>query len=335
MTRWRRFCMKKIRLSEPFLFFACFLILVLLCVLDLCLGSSLIPVSELFSGAPAARNILIHIRLPRLLAALLCGSALSVSGAILQKVLANPLASPGLMGINAGAGFVIALCGAFFPGLWQLTQPGAFLGALFASLLILVLISRFHSSRLTLVLAGLGLSQILMGLIDLLITFFPDALLAYSDFRIGSLAGVTLSRISQSTPWIVGGLILALLFSRQLELLSLGSSQARALGLNAKAWSLGLLVLSSLLCGAAISLCGLLGFVGLLVPQITSRLPHSSAASWLGLTILCGSILLILADLLCRMLFIPYEIPCGILLSLTGGPFFLWLLFHQKWRKAA
>ena len=327
--------MKKIRLSEPALFVLCLTILVILCILDLCLGSSLIPVSELFSGSTASRNILLHIRLPRLLAALLCGSGLAVSGAILQKVLANPLASPGLMGINAGAGFVIALCGAFFPGVWQLTQPGALIGALCASLLILVLTSRFHSSRLTLVLAGLGLSQILMGLIDLLITFFPDALLAYSDFRIGSLAGVTLARTGASAPWIIAGLILALLFSRQLELLSLGSSQARALGLNAKAWSLGLLVLFSLLCGASISLCGLLGFVGLLVPQITARLPHSSTFSWLELNIVCGSILLVLADLLCRMLFIPYEIPCGILLSLTGGPFFLWLLFHQKWRKSA
>lgn len=326
--------MKKIRLSEPALFGLFIVLLIVLCVLDLCLGSSMISVSELFSGQPAAANILVHIRLPRLLAALLCGSALSVSGAILQKVLANPLASPSLMGINAGAGFMVALCGALFPGVWQLMQPCAFLGALCTSLLILSLISRFHSSRLTLVLAGLGLAQILMGLIDLLITFFPDALLAYTDFRIGSLAGVRLAKVGASAPWILAGLLLALLFSRQLELLSLGSSQARALGLNAKVWSLGLLVLSSLLCGAAISLCGLLGFVGLLVPQITARLPHSSAASWLSQTILCGGILLILADLLSRMLFIPYEIPCGILLNLTGGPFFLWLLFHQKWRRA-
>lgn len=330
-----RFTSQSLRRKETLCLLLLTGLVLVFCLLQLVLGPSSLSLQDLFAGSSSARAIFWHIRLPRMLAALVCGSALAVSGGILQKVLANPLASPGMMGINAGAGLLVTVCGILFPGVWQLTQPAAFLGAMASSFLMLGLLRVFQASRLTIVLAGLGLSQILSGFIDLLVTLVPEALLSYSDFRIGSLNGVQLSRTAGAAAWILPGLLLALLFSRQLELLSLGRQQARSLGLQVSFWTPVLLTLSSLLCGAAISLCGLLGFVGLVVPQITGRLPHSSCFSWLLMTILTGAALLLCADLLSRILIVPFDLPCGILLSLTGGPYFLWLLLHPGWRKKA
>ncbi len=274
--------------------------------------------------------VFLHVRLPRMLGSLLAGSALAVAGMILQTVLANPLASPNILGIQSGAGLMTVLCAALFPTAFGLRIPASFLGAFLASMLVLFLARKVRASRSTIVLAGLAVSQIFSAGIDLILTLAPDSLTGYTDFRIGSLAGTTLNRLMVPGLCIVAGLLVALLCARQLELLSLGQRQAQCAGLDVNRWMPGFLALASLLAGAVISFTGMIGFVGLIVPHMVRRLCPAPLMKQLVSCLVLGPAFLLLADLLGRTLAAPYEIPAGILLTLAGGPYFLWLLLKGK-----
>ena len=138
--------------------------------------------------------VFLHVRLPRMLGCLLAGSGLAVAGMILQTVLANPLASPNILGIQSGAGLMTVFSAALFPAAFGLRMPASFLGAFLASLFVMLLAKKVRASRSTIVLAGLAVSQIFSACIDLILTLAPDSLTGYTDFRIGSLAGITLNR---------------------------------------------------------------------------------------------------------------------------------------------
>lgn len=274
--------------------------------------------------------VFLHVRLPRMLACLLAGSGLAVSGLILQNVLANPLASPNILGIQSGAGVMTVLVAALFPTAFGLRMPASFLGAFLASLLVMLLARKVRASRSTIVLAGLAVSQIFSAFIDLILTLVPDALTGYTDFRIGSLAGTTLNRLMVPGICILTALVLTLLCARQLELLQLGRTGAQCAGLDVDRWMLVFLALASLLAGSVISFTGMIGFVGLIVPHMVRRLSPGPLMKQLVSCLLLGPAFLLLADLLARTLAAPYEIPTGILLALAGGPYFLWLLLKGK-----
>lgn len=222
------------------------------------------------------------------------------------------------------------LCAALFPTAFGLRIPASFLGAFLASMLVLFLARKVRASRSTIVLAGLAVSQIFSAGIDLILTLAPDSLTGYTDFRIGSLAGTTLNRLMVPGLCIVAGLLVALLCARQLELLSLGQRQAQCAGLDVNRWMPGFLALASLLAGAVISFTGMIGFVGLIVPHMVRRLCPGPLMKQLVSCLVLGPAFLLLADLLGRTLAAPYEIPAGILLTLAGGPYFLWLLLKGK-----
>ncbi|WP_286140642.1 FecCD family ABC transporter permease, partial [Faecalibaculum rodentium] len=163
--------------------------------------------------------VFLHVRLPRMLGCLLAGSGLAVAGMILQTVLANPLASPNILGIQSGAGLMTVFSAALFPAAFGLRMPASFLGAFLASLFVMLLAKKVRASRSTIVLAGLAVSQIFSAFIDLILTLAPDALTGYTDFRIGSLAGATLNRLLFPALCIVGAIVFTLLCARQLELM--------------------------------------------------------------------------------------------------------------------
>ena len=332
MNGWRISCMGR---SRGALLGALAGLTLLAGAASLALGPVPIPPWEavlalLGRGGELSRQIVLLARLPRLCGCLLAGAALAVSGAIIQGVLDNPLAAPNIIGVNAGAGLATALCCALAPRAAHLTPIAAFLGALAGVLLVLVISERAGAARITLVLAGVAVSSMFSAGIDGVLTFFPDALNGYSDFRIGGVRGLSMARLTPACWVIAAALVLALALSNELDLLLLGRETAQSLGLPARRVRLVLLALAAALAGAAVSFAGLLGFVGLLAPHIMRRLLGEDSFFLLLSSALGGALLLTLCDLLARLLFAPFELPLGVVLSLTGGPFFLWLLLRQR-----
>ena len=307
-------------------------------LLSLCLGAAPLPPGEVLaallgrSGGPAA-SIVLYARLPRTCGCLLAGAALAASGTMIQGVLGNPLAAPNVIGVNAGAGLCTALCAALWPARTAAVPFAAFLGALGGVLLVLFIAERTGASMMTLVLAGVAVSGMFSAGIDAVLTFFPDALNGYTDFRVGGVANLSMSRVAPAFWVILAALALALSLAGELDVLLLGEETARSLGLPARRLRLVLLSLAAALAGAAVSFAGLLGFVGLVAPHMVRRLVgEDSSARLLAASALGGAALLTLCDILARTLFAPYELPVGVVLSLLGGPFFLWLLLRQRRR---
>ena len=301
------------------------LLVVLTSVGSLALGAAPIPPGEVTQTA-----IVLYARLPRLCGCLLAGAALACAGVIIQGVLNNPLAAPNIIGVNSGAGLATAICCAAAPGAVRWTPVAAFLGALAGVLLVLFISERAGAARITLVLAGVAISSMFGAGIDAVVTFVPDALSGYTDFRIGGVKNLSMARLAPAFWVIVIALVIALSLSNELDLLLLGRETAQSLGLPAKWLRLALLMLAAALAGAAVSFAGLLGFVGLLTPHIMRRLVGEESFPLLLSSALGGGLLLTVCDLAARLIFAPFELPLGVMLSLTGGPFFLWLLLRQR-----
>lgn len=304
-------------------------------VANLAFGAVPIPPGEVIAallgrGSGTTASIVLYARLPRLCGCLLAGAALACSGVIIQGVLNNPLAAPNVIGVNSGAGLATALCCAVAPGAVRITPIAAFLGALAGVMLVLLISERAGAARITLVLAGVAISSVFSAGIDALVTFFPDALSGYTDFRIGGVKNLSMARLLPAFWVIVIALLIALSLSNELDLLLLGRETAQSLGLPAKWLRLFLLMLAAALAGAAVSFVGLLGFVGLLTPHIMRRVVGEESFPLLLSSALGGGLLLTACDLASRIIFAPFELPLGVVLSLTGGPFFIWLLLKQR-----
>ncbi len=311
----------------------------LLCAFfGLSLGSSSLPffqsLGKLLQGdvsSPETR-ILLYVRLPRVCASLLAGAALAVSGVLIQAASGNPLAAPNVIGVNAGAGFFTFLSMALLPASRWASSLGAFLGALLATLVIYAVAAAAGAGKLTIILAGVAVSSIFTAGINTVKTFFPDTLYNGGTFLIGGFSGVSLKDITPAWGLILTALLLALLLARQTDVLCLGEETARSLGLPVREVRFGLILTACVLAGCAVSFSGLLSFVGLIVPHIARRLFGSSHRVLCAASCFLGAGFVALCDLLSRVLFAPYEIPVGILLSLLGGPFFLFLLLRGRKR---
>lgn len=281
-------------------------------------------------ASSTAARIIFYSRMPRTFAALLAGAALAVAGAVIQTVLHNPLASPGVIGVNSGAGFAVALCCAAAPAARQYTPFVALCGALTAVLLVTGLSWRTGASRITVVLAGVAISALFGAGIDAVVTLVPDALDGVADFRVGGFTGVTMAQLIPAGGLIFVSLGAVLSLARQMDILGLGSDTARSLGLSVGVVRFLLLFLAAVLAGAAVSFCGLMGFVGLIVPNTMRRLLGESSLSLTAASALGGTFFVTVCDVLARILFAPFELPVGIILAFAGAPFFLWLLLCQK-----
>ncbi len=305
-------------------------------LLSLCLGAAALAPGEVLAallgrGDGAARQIVLYARLPRTCGCLLAGAALAAAGTVIQGVLGNPLAAPNVIGVNAGAGLLTAVCAALWPARTAALPFAAFLGALGGVGLVLAIGARTGASKMTLVLAGVAVSGMFGAGVDAVLTFFPDALNGYSDFRVGGVANLSMSRVAPAFWVALAAFLLALSLSGEMDVLLLGEETARSLGLPARRLRLVLLALAAAMAGAAVSFAGLLGFVGLIAPHMVRRLAgEDSSARLLLAAALGGAALLTLCDVLARTLFAPYELPVGVVLSLLGGPFFLWLLLRQR-----
>lgn len=305
-------------------------------VLSLLIGAAEISVSEsihaMLTGDlshPGCR-ILFYVRLPRALAALLSGSALSVSGVVIQNVLHNPLAAPNIIGVNAGAGFSVLFIIALFPAAVGFIPFAAFLGALVTSFLIFAVAAKTGASRVTITLAGVAIGSIFTACSNALRTFFPDSVYNANAFFVGGFSGIAWRNLTPAWGVILLGLLFSLIFSNDMDILALGDETALSLGLSVRLKRFFLLVTASLLAGGAVSFSGLLGFIGLIVPHILRRFTGQRHRLLVPLAALGGGTFVLLCDTLSRTLFAPYEVPVGILLSLLGGPFFVFLLLTKK-----
>jgi iron complex transport system permease protein len=304
--------------------------------LALIFGASKLGMKELLDGLVAGANsasgrILLYVRLPRLLAAALAGSGLAVSGVLIQTVLQNPLASPGIIGVNAGAGLTAAVCMALFPGMVSILPAAAFAGAMAAVLLVCGIARQAGASKITLVLSGVAISGLMTAGINTLATTHPDIMSGLRDFQNGGFAGVSLNSLIPAGAVILVCSAISLFLAGELDILGLGEITAQSLGLNAKAYGFVFLTLAAALAGAAVSFAGLLGFVGLVAPHVSRMILRGGGKRLLiAVSALMGASFLILCDVAARVIFAPFELPVGILIAYIGAPFFLWLIFRER-----
>ena len=269
-------------------------------------------------------------RLPRVLGAVLAGIAFSQAGTLLQRVTDNPLASPSILGINAGAGFAVLLLLVCFPLAYRFLPLAAFAGALLATFLILGVARSAGMSRVVIVLAGVALSALFQAGISFLSVVDPDALASYVDFSVGGLHGVKTDDLIFPAVLILLCLTAGQLLCRKLALFCLGDTLAGSLGVSVKRVRLISLVVAAASAAAAVSFTGLIGFVGLIVPHTARTLVKGNMRGEMCLSPMLGAALLLLADLLARTLFAPTEIPVGVFTALLGVPFFLGLVLRRK-----
>ncbi len=280
--------------------------------------------------SPADKKILLFIRLPRVISAVLAGSALAVSGTIIQAVLNNHMASPNIIGVNSGAGLFAIILIAVFPKSYSLMPIVSFIGAMLTCLIIYLIALKTGADKITVTLVGIAIGSILSAGISTVKTLFPDSLYDSNIFLIGSLSGITYSRLFPAVYIIIGSLILSILLVRYIDVICLGESIAASLGVNVNLIRFILLITACALAGSAVSFAGLIGFVGLVVPHIARKLVGSNHSLLIPTSALGGAILVTVCDTLSRVIFAPYEIPVGILLSFIGGPFFIFLIFLQR-----
>ena len=309
----------------------------LACVLaaaaSLFLGAAMLSPMELLSGTgTVAGRIFWYARFPRTMACLLAGAALSAAGCVIQNVLANPLASPNIIGVNAGAGLAVTVCCAFGAVSGWIIAGAAFGGAFAAVLLVSAAAKMVGASRTTVILAGVAVNAFLGAVSDAVTNLVPDAAVMSSDFRVGGFGGVVPQRLIPAGVLIVLALGAVFALHNELEILSLGEDTAKSLGMNAARMRTIFLALAALLCGAAVSFAGLLGFVGLIVPHAVRRFAGNECRRLLPLCALWGGAFVTVCDLMARLLFRPQELPVGILLSALGGPFFLYILSKRGGR---
>lgn len=312
-------------------------LLVLLCLavlLSLALGSSGLSLSELAEGLrdpdALAYRIVMYARLPRVLGGIAAGASLAVSGALLQAVLNNSLAGPNIIGVNAGAGFAALLVMALAPYSASLMPAAAFAGALCAALFIYAVARLSGASRTTIVLAGVAISSVVNAASSVIKTLFPDIALSYTTFSIGSLSALSMEQVRWASVYAAAGIVCAMLLSADVNILALGDDTARSLGLSVQRCRFALLCTAAVLAGAAVSFGGLIGFVGLLVPHIARILFGSDNRVVIPASALLGAVFLLLCDLIGRMIFAPFEIHVGIVLSIVGGAYFVALIIRRK-----
>jgi len=302
-----------------------------------------IVLAQLFAGegdwSAAQANIVMMLRLPRVLLAGMVGAGLAAVGVTMQAVVRNPMADPYILGISSGASvgavLVLGLGWLAFAGAFAVSL-GAFLGAMLALVLVyLVAHAGATISPLRLVLAGMAASYTLSGLTSLIVLTSPDRELARQamEWILGSLAGAGWSDLGLPAAALVAGTGMLILQARALNALMTGDETAATLGIEVTRVRRTLFLLASLLTGVMVAVSGAIGFVGLVIPHIVRMLVGTDHRRVLPVAVLGGAIFLIWVDVGARMAFAPVELPVGVITALLGGPFFIYMLATQRGRR--
>ncbi len=316
---------------------ACLLLATLFAIAKGAFEIQFIDLLDWFTGNPQAldpltRNVLFNIRLPRVVLGLIAGAALGVAGAAMQALFRNPLAEPGLVGLSAGASLGAITAIVLTPGGFLLIASFAFMGSVMTTYLAFLL-GRMSSGMSGLLLAGVAINAITFSLMGLVIIFADEAQLRDLTFwNLGSLAGANWTMLVFLFPWVLSGIGLLMRRWRVLNALLLGEREAHHLGYALRTIRWQIVALVAMTVGPVVAVTGGIGFVGLVMPHLVRMwlgadhrwvLPASALAGALGLT---------LADVFARIVMTPAELPIGLLTSLVGGPFFVWMLMKGRAR---
>lgn len=274
-------------------------------------------------------QIIMNIRLPRTILTTLVGINLASSGAILQAVMKNPLADPHIIGISSGAGIAGIFIMLILPQFSFLITPVAFVGALLAACCIYLLAWKNGIRPLRIILAGVAVSSFIGAGISALLILYSDRVHGALMWMVGGFAARSWQHVYLILPYTVLGIIFILFFTRHLNVLMLGDDIARGLGLNIERTRIVLTAAAALLAASAVSVAGLLGFVGLIVPHTARLIIGSDYRFLLPASILLGGSIVTLSDTVARCAFAPIELPVGIFMSILGVPFFLFLLRRE------
>ena len=326
------------RYSHRSLLWGLFIVLLVLMVLSANTGALTFPVSQLLSLSfdDPLMNIWLNIRLPRILLAVIVGMALATSGAVMQGLFRNPLADSGLLGISSGAGLLVGLSVLFptiFPPIMMLygKMLAAFLGSLFICFLIYLYSLHAECNLAKMVLLGVAINAIIGAVMGCLSYISDEAQLRQiSLWSMGHLGKGSWELVLVATSLIIPALLAILVLSHQLNILQLGDEDAHYLGINVIRFKQYLLVLSAILIGTSVAVSGIIAFVGLVVPHMIRLRIGANHSVLLPASALAGGCLLLSADTLARTVVAPTEIPVGLLTSLIGGPYFLWLILRHK-----
>ncbi|MCB2289418.1 iron ABC transporter permease [Clostridium sp. CS001] len=274
----------------------------------------------------AERMVIWNIRLPRVILAALVGVNLALSGAILQGVMNNPLADPGIIGISSGAGLFAIIILVIFPQHQGLAPAAAFCGAMLSASIIYMMAWKGGIQPIRIVLAGVAVSAIFGAGISAVLVFYSDRIHGALTFMNGSLSARSWPEVRLIIPYTLMGLILVNVFSEKLNILVIGDDTARGLGLNVEVTRLAFTALAAILAASAVCVVGLLGFVGLIVPHSIRLIMGNDYKYMFPASALLGSVLVIFSDTFARTILSPVEIPVGIVMAALGAPFFLYLL---------
>jgi iron complex transport system permease protein len=341
--------LRRARRGRRWRFVALVALLLASTVAAVCIGPMRIPLRDVFAVASgdsasvdaATRTVIESIRLPRVALGALIGAALAVAGAAMQGLFRNPLADPALVGISAGAACgavaVIVLGHSLLPALppWAapwLLAAAAFVGCLLSTLLMLRLsMHDGHPVVATMLLSGIAINALAGALTAFIIFLANDQQVRDVTFwMLGSLGAAQWSKVALVAPVVVAGIAVLPFVARALNALLLGESEASHLGFDVRRTKWLVIVLSCVLVGVAVAFTGVIGFVGLVVPHAIRLVAGPDHRFLLPASALLGAALLVTADILARCVVAPAELPIGILTSILGAPFFLWLLMRFK-----
>lgn len=308
------------------------LILLGLCsVLSLAVGSAGYSIQEilkaLFSQEDSpVKTIVLNLRLPRIILAILIGSSLSAAGALLQSVMRNPLADPGTIGVSAGAGTAATTILLIFPQLSASVPLFAFGGAALACVLIYTMAWKGGVDPTRIILSGVAINSVLGAYNSLLQLMNSDSLEGVLAFMNGSLSGRGWYQVQIAACYASVGLVMAFLCIKSANALQLGEEMAKSLGVKVSLNRVLLSAVAAFLSAATVSVAGMIGFVGLVVPHIARLLVGSDYKVMMPVSVVLGAVVLLAADTVGRTVVPGMEIPVGIVMAVCGGPFFLYLL---------
>lgn len=284
------------------------------------------------TGNPDYAFVINTLRLPRILTACFVGMALAISGTIMQGLTRNPLADPGIIGIDAGAGLAAVSVIVLLPNAPVEVLPlAASGGALIASLLIYFLSWDRGTHPIRLILIGVGIAAVTSAFTSLIVTFGNiDDVSQALVWLVGSVYGRSWKEVFSLLPWLIIFIPLALLKAPQLNTLALGDEVAKGLGTKIEWQRSFLLLISAALSGAAVATAGTIGFVGLIAPHIARQLVGGNHQGLIPVAGMMGAMIVVIADFLGRILFAPVEVPCGIITAVIGTPYFIYLLIKSR-----
>ena len=287
---------------------------------------------------PSIVSIVWLLRLPRVLLAFIAGGCLAVSGAVCQSILRNPLASPYILGVSSGASLgagIIIISGISIPLIGAFTLP---LTGFIFGVITVFLVSAFSlridksMSNNTIILCGLIFSLFLGAVLTTLSAVFSDDLRRIVIWQMGSFAMRGWPYVKMLLPFFVAGAAGVLFYTKEMDILTLGDEQAKSAGVETGLLRKKLLVFSAVLTGAAVALCGVIGFVDLISPHAARKITGSGHRFLIPMSFLLGGSLMVIADLAARTVISPSELPVGAVTALLGAPFFAWIYFRQKKR---